>query len=132
MKDFELYQQILGLGEPWRVESVSLKAKERQIEVRVGFADTLWGCPHCQERMRIHDYEERRWRHLDSCQFQTIIVSRVPVERKHFRSFIAEVIEEEFGLSYRKDLKNEQGKWIRGWKGLKVNEVVAGKSVGLG
>ena len=81
MKDFELYQQILGLGEPWRVESVSLKAKERQIEVRVGFADTLWGCPHCQERMRIHDYEERRWRHLDSCQFQTIIVSRVPVVR---------------------------------------------------
>ena len=54
------------------------------------------------------------------------------MERKHFRSFIAEVIEEEFGLSYRKDLKNEQGKWIRGWKGLKVNEVVAGKSVGLG
>ena len=43
-----------------------------------GFADTLWGCPQCQQRMQIHDYEERRWRHLDSCQFKTIIVSRVP------------------------------------------------------
>ena len=31
--------------------------------------------------MHIHDYEERRWRHLDSCQFQTILVSRVPVVR---------------------------------------------------
>jgi transposase len=31
--------------------------------------------------MQIHDYEERQWRHLDSCQFQTIIVSRVPVVR---------------------------------------------------
>ena len=41
MKDFELYQQILGLVEPWRVESVSLKPQEREIEVRVGFADTL-------------------------------------------------------------------------------------------
>jgi transposase len=81
MKDFELYQQILGLEEPWRVESVSLQTKERQIEVRVCFAETLWGCPQCQERMQIHDYEERRWRHLDSCQFQTIIVSRVPVVR---------------------------------------------------
>ena len=81
MKDFELYQQILGLVEPWRVEGVTLKAKEREIEVRVGFAETLWGCPQCQERMQIHDYEERRWRHLDSCQFQTIIVSRVPVVR---------------------------------------------------
>src|ERR1039458_7185444 len=78
MKDFELYQQILGLVEPWRVESVTLKPLEREIEVRVGFSDTLWGCPQCQQRMQIHDYEERRWRHLDSCQFKTIIVSRVP------------------------------------------------------
>ena len=81
MKDFELYQQILGLVGPWRVESVTLKAKEREIEVRVGYAETLWGCPQCQERMEVHDYEERRWRHLDSCQFQTMIVSRVPVVR---------------------------------------------------
>jgi transposase len=81
MKDIQLYQQILGLVEPWRVESVTLKPKEQEIEVRVGFADTLWGCPQCQKRMQIHDYEERRWRHLDSCQFQTIIVSRVPSVR---------------------------------------------------
>jgi len=81
MKDFQLYQQILGLVEPWRVESVTLKAKEREIEVRVGFGDTLWGCPDCQVRMQIHDHEERRWRHLDSCQFKTVIVSRVPIVR---------------------------------------------------
>lgn len=81
MKDIQLYQQILGLVEPWRVESVTLKTKERQIEVRVGFAETVWGCPECQQRMEIHDYEERRWRHLDSCQFKTVIVSRVPVVR---------------------------------------------------
>jgi transposase len=81
MKDFQLYQQILGLVEPWRVESVALKLKEQEMEVRVGFTDTLWGCPQCQQRMQVHDYEERRWRHLDSCQFQTTIVSRVPIVR---------------------------------------------------
>jgi len=81
MKDIQLYQQILGLVEPWRVESVTLKAHEREIEVRVGFAETIWGCAECQERMQIHDYEERRWRHLDSCQFKTIVVARVPVVR---------------------------------------------------
>ena len=52
----------------------------------------------------------------------------VAVERKHFRSLIAEVIKDEYGAAYRKDLKNEQGKWVRGWKGIKVNEVVAGES----
>lgn len=81
MKDFQLYQQILGLTEPWRVEQVTLQVSAREVEVRVGCPETLWGCPECQQRMHLHDYEERRWRHLDSCQFQTIIVSRVPVVR---------------------------------------------------
>ena len=44
MKDIQLYEQILGLVAPWRVESVTLKLKEKEIEVRVGYAETLWGC----------------------------------------------------------------------------------------
>jgi transposase len=79
MKDIQLYEQILGLRAPWRVDSVKLKAKEQEIEVRVSFADTIWGCAECQQRMVIHDYEERRWRHLDSCQFKTVMIARVPV-----------------------------------------------------
>ena len=79
MKAFELYQQILGLTTPWRVAQVTLKAAAQEVEVRVGHADTIWGCPVCQQRMPLHACEERRWRHLDSCQFQTVIVSRVPV-----------------------------------------------------
>ena len=81
MKDFQLYQQILGLVAPWHVESVTLKPKEQEIEVRVACAQTHWGCLQCHQRMEIHDYEERRWRHLDSCQFKTILVSRVAIVR---------------------------------------------------
>ena len=81
MKDVQLYEQILGLQAPWYVESVKLQPAAREIEVRVSYRDTHWGCPQCGQRMQIHDYEERRWRHLDSCQFKTILVSRVPVVR---------------------------------------------------
>ena len=81
MKDFQLYQQILGLVAPWQVESVTLKPKEREMEVRVACAETHWACSQCEQRMEIHDYEERRWRHLDSCQFKTILVSRVAIVR---------------------------------------------------
>ncbi len=79
MKAFELYQQILGLTTPWRVAQVTLKAAAQEVEVRVGHADTIWGCPVCQQRMPLHACEERRWRHLDSCPFQTVLGSRVPV-----------------------------------------------------
>ena len=47
MKDFELYQQILGLTEPWRVEGVKLKMAEKEVEVRVRCAETFWGCQCC-------------------------------------------------------------------------------------
>ena len=79
MKDLALYQQIQGLTDPWQVQDVNLKREVQEIEVRVTCREQLWGCPECGQRMHVHDYEERRWRHLDSCQFKTFVVTRVPV-----------------------------------------------------
>ncbi len=78
MQDTQLYQQILGLVAPWRVTGVTMKYAERTIEVAVACDDQVWGCPTCGQRAHLHDYETRRWRHLDSCQFKTILVAEVP------------------------------------------------------
>ena len=78
MNDTKLYEQILGLQPPWSVQSVALKKAEGMIEIEVVCAETLWGCPECGQRMHRHDTERRRWRHLDSCQFKTIVVADVP------------------------------------------------------
>ena len=78
MQDIQLYQQLLGLSPEWKVVSVALKPKERTVEVEVQCQASLWGCPVCQQRMQILSYEERCWRHLDSCQFKTMLVCRVP------------------------------------------------------
>jgi len=40
------------------------------------------------------------------------------VERRQFKSLIAEVIREKFGMALRRDLKNEQGKYQSAWKNL--------------
>lgn len=78
MNDTKLYEQILGLQSPWSVQSVALKKAEGMIEIEVVCAETLWGCPECGQRMHKHDSERRRWRHLDSCQYKTIVVAEVP------------------------------------------------------
>jgi transposase len=78
MKDFELYQQILGLEQPWEVSKVELKPKEQEVEVEVVCTEKVWGCPQCGKRMHVHEWERRRWRHLDSCQFKTVITADVP------------------------------------------------------
>ena len=78
MKDTQLYEQILGLVAPWSVAGVTMKTAERIIEVEVVCADQVWACPECGKRAHLHDREKRRWRHLDSCQFRTILVADVP------------------------------------------------------
>lgn len=78
MNDTTLYDEILGLKTPWYVAAVRLEVAKLEVEVEVRFKETAWTCPECQRRMHIHEYTERRWRHLDSCQFKTIIVCQVP------------------------------------------------------
>jgi transposase len=78
MQDFQLYQQILGLTEPWRVKQVTLDRQAGEIRIEVECSETVWGCPECGERMHVHDWERRRWRHLDSCQYKTILEAEVP------------------------------------------------------
>jgi transposase len=83
MKDKSLtshYQQILGETAPWAVREVRLDVERLINEVRLTLQpDTIWACPQCRNRMHIKEWRTRRWRHLDSCQFQTILEAAVPV-----------------------------------------------------
>ena len=79
MNEREFYRIILGLVEPWKVEGVEVDVSGQKVEVRVGYEKgTLWACPESRERLPVHDHVERRWRHLDTCQFETELVCRVP------------------------------------------------------
>lgn len=80
MQDKELYQQILGLSSPWKVTDVELDRASSEIRVKVDHPrGSKFCCPECKTELPCHDHaEERRWRHLDSCQFKTILIARQP------------------------------------------------------
>ena len=80
MRDVELYQQILGLSSPWTVDGVVLDVAGQRVDVCVVHAaDARWRCPHCDRELPIYDHsEERTWRHLDTCQFETYLKGRLP------------------------------------------------------
>lgn len=80
MRDRDLYQQILGLGDPWRVQRVELTVKDQRVDVYAEHVERpSWPCPECDAQCGLHDHEEERtWRHLDSCQFRTLLHARVP------------------------------------------------------
>ena len=80
MKDTSLYQQILGLSDPWFVTDVKLDVEKQRVDIQVEHArQAKWCCPVCQKQVGLYDHaEERTWRHLDSCQFQTFLRARIP------------------------------------------------------
>ena len=80
MHDTELYRHLLGLQSPWSVARVEVRVKEQTINVWAEHsADTRWPCPDCKTELALYDHsEERSWRHLDSCQFQTVLHARIP------------------------------------------------------
>jgi transposase len=80
MDDRQLYTTILGLTEPWVVEGVEVAVKAEEVLVRLAMRDgTELQCPDCEKAVPGYDQaSERRWRHLDTCQYQTILVARIP------------------------------------------------------
>lgn len=80
MQDKELYQQILGLSSPWSVADVHLDLAAQEVQVHVEHPRaSKFCCPVCNCQLACHDHaDKRRWRHLDSCQFKTVLVARIP------------------------------------------------------
>jgi len=79
VKDIAFYQQILGLGSPWKVVKVDLDMEAKRVVIRVEIKEgTRWGDPETKGAAHVHKWTERTWRHLDTCQFETLIVAKVP------------------------------------------------------
>jgi len=80
VQDTHLYQQLLGLSAPWTVSRVALDVAEKRVVVHVEHGKrATFSCPECGAKCGLHDHdEERTWRHLDSCHFETHLRARVP------------------------------------------------------
>lgn len=79
VQDHALYQQLLGIVAPWRVRHVELKRMEGEVLIQLDTDDSsIPVCPTCAAPAPIHDHRERRWRHLDTMQYRTILIARVP------------------------------------------------------
>ena len=79
MDELSLYEKILNLSKPWFVEGVSFDEQTKTVTVRVS-ADNDQGlhCPRCKTKSPGYDSRKRSWRHLDTCQYKTLVTADVP------------------------------------------------------
>lgn len=79
MDEKSLYAHILNLSSPWQVNSLSLDENEGSVTVTVGIDENAQlTCPTCGKSCPVHDHRHRKWRHLDTCQFTTLVEADVP------------------------------------------------------
>jgi transposase len=72
------YEQLLGLSDGWRVEEVELDHGAREVRIRVAAQREALRCSECETACPGYDRRERRWRHLDTMQYRTILIAEIP------------------------------------------------------
>jgi len=84
MQSTEFYRQILEIANPWKIVSVDLAMEAKRVVIRADVnGATKWGHPETNLAVSLHKWMERTWRHLDTCQCETLITANVPsVERR--------------------------------------------------
>lgn len=79
MRDKDLYAQILGITYPWLVREVELRLQMGEVIIHLDLApDHTLTCPLCGKAAPGYDTRQRRWRHLDTCQYRMVLVADVP------------------------------------------------------
>src|SRR5438876_3098719 len=65
---------------PWQVERVELKLSQGEVHVYLAHQNQPeWACAECGALGPLYDHQpEREWRHLDTCQYRTILHAAPP------------------------------------------------------
>ena len=70
--------RILKIEDPWRVAAVEVNLEQGEVVVHVEHDGEALSCPQCGQPARRYDTRRRRWRHLDTCEYRTILAAEMP------------------------------------------------------
>jgi len=74
-----LFTMALGLQAPWEVTDLQFNEEAHRLDILIDFkrgAD--FPCPVCGQSCKVHDTEEKTWRHMNFFQYATYLTARVP------------------------------------------------------
>ncbi|WP_217640416.1 transposase family protein [Desulfoluna spongiiphila] len=76
----QLFSMALGLALPWTITEIKFFGTDQQLDILIDFnLGSPFLCPDCNKPgCKVHDTEERTWRHLDFFQHKTVLHARQP------------------------------------------------------
>jgi transposase len=74
-----LFTMALGLQPPWEVKHLQFDEEAKRLDITIDFTRGAdFPCPVCGQPAKVHDTEEKTWRHLDFFQHAAYLTARVP------------------------------------------------------
>lgn len=74
-----LFTLALGLQTPWEVKGLRFNQETRRLDILIDFKrGANFPCPACGQHCKVHDTEEKTWRHMDFFQHSAYLTARVP------------------------------------------------------
>ena len=74
-----LFTMALGLQAPWEVKNLQFDEEAKRLDISIDFTRGAdFPCPVCGQPAKVHDTEEKTWRHLDFFQHAAYLTARVP------------------------------------------------------
>lgn len=75
----EHYRLLLGLDDSWSVSDIDLDVSGKRVSLELEFVGSSVNCAECGDLCTLKDHAPiRKWRHLDTMQFETILTARIP------------------------------------------------------
>ena len=80
MNLINFYTEILSLSLPWKIASIEIDKIKNRIILHLGHSEgSLFPCKKCGQLSSVYDHQKSRtWRHLNSCQYETYLVGKLP------------------------------------------------------
>jgi transposase len=71
----KFYEEVLEIRPNWKAHGVRKDKETKAVHIDIRYANEEYQCPICGAGSKLHDH---RLRHLDTCDYQTILEVRVP------------------------------------------------------
>jgi transposase len=74
-----LFTMALGLQAPWEVVDLTFDEAAHRLDILIDFTRGAdFPCPVCGQPCKVHDTEEKTWRHMNFFQYACYLTARVP------------------------------------------------------
>jgi transposase len=73
----KFYDAVLGVPSTWKTADVQVNEWGKEVVIKLEYAEEP-RCPVCKARATLYDHRRRKLRHLDTCDYSTILDVNVP------------------------------------------------------